>query len=176
MHHLVRLCGSIFLAALPALLSAQKVTVEFDEAMEFGSLKTFTLQNGQAHSRNPALNNDIVRKNLETNIRKKLTEKGLTEATSQPDLNVSWALGSANRTQVERYPAGWRTRRVAVRYTEGTLTIDMRDPRRHELVWRAVAVEDNRDPNKIQARLDAMVISRSTSIRPRRSDSHERRG
>ena len=37
---------------MPALLPAQKVTVEFDQAMEFGSLKTFTLQNGQVHSKN----------------------------------------------------------------------------------------------------------------------------
>ena len=110
-------------------------------------------------ARTPSLNNDIVRKNLETAIRKKLTEKGLTEATSEPDVSVSYALGSANRTEVERYPArwgGWR-RRVAVHYTEGTLTIDMRDPRRQELVWRAIAVVDNQDPNKVQAKLDCMV-------------------
>jgi uncharacterized protein DUF4136 len=152
-------CGA-FLLALPALLSAQKVTVEFDQAMEFASLKTFHLQSGRIHSKNPSLNNDIVRKNLETAIRKRLTEKGLTESAGQADLNVSFSLGSANRTEVERYPAGWRgwgTRRVAHRYTEGTLAIDMQDPRRHELVWRAVAVADEHDPNKIQAKLDSMV-------------------
>ena len=158
MHKSLRLLAPFFLIALPALLPAQKVTVEFDQAMEFGSLKTFTLRNGQVNSKNPSLNNDIVRKNLETAIRKKLTEKGLTEATSQPDLNISYSLGSAKRTEVDRYPARWGgTRRVAVRYTEGTLTIDMRDPRRQELVWRAVAVTDERDPNKVQAKLDSMV-------------------
>src|SRR6476646_7403851 len=117
MHQPLRLLGPIVLLAMPALLPAQKVTVEFDQSMEFGSLKTFTLQKGEIHSKNPSLNNEIVRKNLETAIRKKLTEKGLTEATSQPDLNVSYALGSAQRTARERYPAGWRTRRVAVHYT-----------------------------------------------------------
>src|SRR5579871_6282361 len=155
----LRFCGAV-LVMVPAVLCAQKVTVEFDQAMEFSSLKTFTLQTGQIHSKNPSLNNDIARKNLETAIRKKLTEKGLTEAASGADVNVSFNLGSANRTDVERYPAGWRgwgTRRVAYRYTEGTLTIDMRDPRRHELVWRAVAVSDERDPNKIQSKLDSMV-------------------
>jgi hypothetical protein len=160
MHQPLRLCGSLILASLPVLLLAQKVTVEFDQGMEFGSLKTFTLQNGQIHSKNESLNNDIVRKNLETAIRKKLTEKGLTEATSQPDLNVSYSLGSANRTQKERYPSRWGGRggrRVTTHYTEGTLTIDMRDPRRHELVWRAVAITEERDPAKIQAKLDAMV-------------------
>jgi hypothetical protein len=33
----------------------------------------------------------------------------------------------------------------------------MHDPRRQELVWRAVAVSDQNDPNKIQGKLDAMV-------------------
>src|SRR5437870_1069176 len=133
MQQLLRFSGVCVLAALPALLSAQKVTVEFDQAMELASLKTFSLQNGQIHSKNPSLNNDIVRKNLEMAIRKKLIEKGLTESASQADLNVSFSLGSAHRTEVERYPARWGgRRRVAVRYTEGTLTIDMRDPRRHE--------------------------------------------
>jgi hypothetical protein len=150
--------GVLFLA-LPALLAAQKVTVEFDQAMEFGSLKSFTLHKGQIHSKNPSLNNDIVRKNLETAIRQRLTEKGLTEAGSQADLTVSFTLGSANRTDVERYPTRWGGpgRRVAHRYTEGTLTIDLRDPRRQELVWRAVAVADEHDPGKIQGKLDAMV-------------------
>jgi hypothetical protein len=157
---LIRRHGVVLLSFLPALLAAQKVTVEFDQSMEFGSLKTFNLQTGQIHAKNPSLNNDIVRKNLETAIRKRLAEKGLTESPSEADVNVSFNLGSANRTEVERYPAGWRgwgTRRVAYRYTEGTLTIDMRDPRRHELVWRAVAVSDEHDPNKLQSKLDSMV-------------------
>jgi hypothetical protein len=156
---LSRFSGALLLA-LPALLSAQKVTVEFDQSMEFASLKTFTLQSGQIHGKNPSLNNDIVRKNLETAIRAKLTEKGLTEAASQADVNVSFNLGSADRKEVERYPAGWRgrgTRRVTHHYTEGTLTIDMQDPHRQELVWRAVAVSDQNDPNKLQGKLDAMV-------------------
>jgi hypothetical protein len=156
---LIRHYGAL-LMLLPALLPAQKVTVEFDQAMEFSSLKTFSLQTGQIRAKNASLNNDIVRKNLETAIRKKLTEKGLTESPNQADVNVSFNLGSSNRTEVERYPAGWRGgpgRRVAYRYTEGTLTIDMHDPRRHELVWRAVAVSDEHDPNKIQSKLDSMV-------------------
>jgi hypothetical protein len=152
---------SVFLLlTLPVVLPAQKVTIEFDEAMEFSSLKSFTLQKGQLHSKNPSLNNDIVRKNLETAIRKRLTEKGLTEASTQADLSISYSLGSANRTETERYPARWGGRggrRVTHRYTEGTLTIDMRDPRRQELVWRAVAVANEQDPSKISGKLDSMV-------------------
>ncbi len=97
---------------------------------------------------------EIERKRIEDAIRKKLAAKGLTETEANADGNVRFTLGAANRREVERYPAGWRgweTRRVAVRYTEGTLIIDMRDPRRQELVWRAIAVEDHRDPSKLQS-------------------------
>jgi len=142
------------------LLPAQKVTVEFDEAMEFASLKSFTLQKGEIRSKNASLDNDIVRKNLETAIRRKLAEKGLIETGSQPDVNVSFSLGSATRSEPERYPVRWGRRggrRVASHRTEDTLTIAMRDPHRRELVWRAVAIAGERDPTKIQATLDSMV-------------------
>jgi hypothetical protein len=145
---------------LPVLVSAQKVTIEFDHAMEFTSLKTFSLQRGEIHRKNPSLNDDIVRKNLESAILKNLTEKGLTESNSQADVDVSSSLGSSNRRETERYPprwGGWGGRRVSYQYTEGTLTIDIRDPRRQELVWRAVAVSEERDPGKLPGKLDAMV-------------------
>src|SRR5215467_7302676 len=99
--------------------------------MEFSSIHTFTLQPGSISSKNPALNNDIVRKNLESGIRKRLAAKGLSEASAQPDVVVSYSLGSANRKQVEHYPSRWGGpggRRVSVQYTEGTLVIDMQDP------------------------------------------------
>jgi Domain of unknown function (DUF4136) len=146
-------------AALPALLWAQKVTVESDPSFEFSSLKTFKLVKGTINIKNPSLNNDLVRKQIEEDIRKKLTEKGLTEADSNADLNVRFTLGAANRREVERRPVrrGWGSRRVPLHYTEGTLVIDLRDPHRQELVWRAVAVQDNADPAKIQGKLDDMV-------------------
>jgi hypothetical protein len=61
----------LLLAALPALCQAH----------------------GQLNSKNPSLNNELVQKQLESEIRRRLAERGLTEAASQPDLNVrySWA-------------------------------------------------------------------------------------
>ena len=76
------------------------------------------------------------------------------------DLNVRYRLGSARRTEVETYPAGWRgwgVRRVRVPYTEGTLVIDLRDPGSRSLVWRAIATEEKSDPAKIESKLDEMV-------------------
>ncbi len=101
-----------------------------------------------------------TRKKIENEIRKRLTEKGLLEVESKPDLNVRFTLGQARKTEVEAYPAGWRglgTRRVRVAYTQGTLVINLRDPSRKELVWRSIAVEEKDDPAQISQHLDDMV-------------------
>jgi len=148
------------LAAIPALALAQRVSIEFDESRDFSDYKSFTIVNGTLNSRNPSLNNDLVRKKIEAEIRRRLIEKGFTEVPSRPDLNVRYSLGSGQHVETEAYPAGWRgygTRLVRRRYTEGTLILDLRDAKKHELVWRAISVEDNADPLKIKDHLADMV-------------------
>lgn len=146
------------LAAGPAL--AQKIDVEFDDSAVFERYKTFHIVEGQLNAKAAALNSDLTRRKIENEIRKRLTEKGLMEVESKPDLNVRFTLGQARRTEVEAYPAGWRglgTRRVRVAYTQGTLVINLRDTNRKELVWRSVAEEEKSDPMQIAQHLDDMV-------------------
>jgi hypothetical protein len=139
---------------------AQKVTVEFDPATDFGKFKTFAVRDGQLNSKNPALNSELVKKRIEAAIQRDLTAKGLMMVSGQSDLNVRYHFGSARRAEIERYPAGWRgwgTRVVRVPYTEGTLVIDLRDPATRSLVWRGIAREDKSDAAKIEGKLDDMV-------------------
>lgn len=139
---------------------AQKVTVQFDQAVDFSKYKTFTIQDGRLNSRNPALNSELVKKRIIADIEHDLTSRGLTESTGAADLNVFFRLGSARRAEVETYPAGWRglgTRAVRVPYAEGTLVIDLRDTATHSLVWRGIASEEKRDPAKLEGKLDDMV-------------------
>jgi uncharacterized protein DUF4136 len=140
---------------------AQKITMEFDQTIDFSKYKTFAIRDGQLNSRNPALNSPLVKKQIEADIQNDLTAKGLTLVTSGPsDLNVRFTFGAARKTQIEAYPAGWYglgTRYVRVPYAEGTLVIDLRDPTTHSLVWRAIAAEEKSDATKIQGKLDDMV-------------------
>ena len=148
------------LASLAAPAFAQKVTIEFDQAADFGKYKTFAIRNGQLNSRNPALNSELVKKRIDADIERYLTARGLTEVSENPDLNVVYHFGSARKTELESYPAGWRgwgTRVVRVPYSEGTLVIDLRDPSTHSLVWRGIASEEKSDPTKIEGKLDDMV-------------------
>jgi len=141
-------------------LLAQKIDVEFDESANFERYKTFHIVEGQLNAKAAALNSDLTRRKIENEIRKRLTEKGLMEVESKPDLNVRFTLGQARKTEVEAYPAGWRglgTRRVRVAYTQGTLVINLRDTSRKELVWRSIAEEEKSDPLQISQHLDDMV-------------------
>lgn len=156
-------CFALVLLLLGAAgqVFAQKISVEFDQGADFTAYKTFAIRHGQLNSNNPALNSELVKKQIEQDIVKGLTAKGLTEVSSGPsDLNVIYHFGSARKTQVEAYPAGWRgwgTRYVRVPYAEGTLVIDLRDPSTRSLVWRGIASEDKDNPSKIQGKLDDMV-------------------
>jgi len=155
----MRLFLLAFLVAAGAF--AQKITVEFDQAADFSKYKTFAIRYGQLNSKNPALNSELVKRQIDADIQRGLTARGLTTVASGPaDLNVRYRFGSARRAKIERYPAGWRglgTRVVRVPYTEGTLVIDLRDPSTRSLVWRAIASEEKSDAIKIEGKLDDMV-------------------
>ena len=149
----------VTLLAVPVAF-AQKITVEFDQAADFSRYKTFAIREGQLNSKDPALNSELVRKRIEADIERGLTARGLTMVSARPDLNVLYHLGSARKTEVERYPAGWRglgTRVVRVPFTEGTLVIDLRDTAARSLVWRGIASEEKSTPRQIQGKLDDMV-------------------
>ena len=150
-----------FLVGLAATAAiAKKVNVQFDQNADFSAYKTFAIRHGQLNSRNPALNSELVQKQIEADIVKGLTARGLTQADDHADLNVFYHFGSARKNEIEAYPAGWRgwgTRYVRVPYAEGTLVIDLRDPATHSLVWRGISSEEKDDPVKIQGKLDDMV-------------------
>jgi len=150
----------LFLLAAALLARAQKVTIEFDQAADFGRYRTFAIRAGQLNSKNPALDSELVKKRIDAAIERGLTARGLTMVSGPSDLNVRYRLGTARKDEIESYPAGWRgfgTRLVRVPYTEGTLVIDLRDPSTRSLVWRAIASEEKNDAVKIEGKLDDMV-------------------
>ena len=149
----------VTLLAVPAA-RAQKISVEFDQAANFTKYKTFAVRDGQMNAKAPALNSELTKKNLQTEIENALTAKGLTKVTGPSDLNVLFQFGAARRVETEAYPAGWRglgTRVARVPYNEGTLVIDLRDPTTRTLVWRGIASESESNPTKIAAKLDDMA-------------------
>ncbi len=155
----MRILALALFTALSAV--AQKVEIEFDQAVDFSKFKTFAIRVSRLNSKNPSLNSDLVKKRIDADIQKYLSAKGLSFVDEGPsDLNVRYTLGAVRKSEVETYPAGWRgwgTRVVRVPYTEGTLVLDLRDPATRSLVWRAIAREEKSDASKVEAKLDDMA-------------------
>src|SRR5262245_12438388 len=110
---------------------AQKVTVQSDEATDFSRFKTFAIRQGTLRALSPVLNSDLMKKRIETEIRKRLVERGLRETAPAADLNVFFMFASRPKGEVTAVPSGPRglaTRHVATEEFEGTLTVDLRDP------------------------------------------------
>lgn len=159
------------LALLASSAFAQKIEIEADSAVDFSRFHTFAIRDARLNSKNPSLNNDIIRHRLEADIRKGLEAKGLLYVESaKSDLNVRFTLGAARKVENEAYPAGWRglgTRIVRVPYTEGTLVIDLRDPSTRMLVWRGIAREEKSDAAKVEGKLDDMVRKTLEKYQPK---------
>ena len=153
----MKIIAMALLAAAGAF--AQKIEIEFDQAVDFSRFKTFAVREGRLNSKNPSLNSELIRKRINADIEKYLSARGLEFAgAGRSDLNVRYTLGAARQARVESYPAGWRgTRLVRVPYTEGTLVIDLRDPSTRSLVWRAIAREEKSDASQLESKLDDMV-------------------
>ena len=140
---------------------AQKITMEFDQTIDFSKYKTFAIREGQLSSGNPALNSPLVKKQIEADIQNDLTAKGLTHGDERPvrpqrPLHVRRRPQNRDRGLPRRLVwTGHALRRVP--YAEGTLVIDLRDPTTRSLVWRAIAAEEKSDATKIQGKLDDMV-------------------
>lgn len=106
------------------------------------------------------MNNDLTRKKIEGEIRKRLAEKKLAEITSgRPDVAVRYNLGAVPRTEtnVFRGPRGRVRAATKSVNAEGMLTIDLLDGNTRDLVWRAVVREEERDAARLQDKLDDMV-------------------
>ena len=134
---------------------AQKIQIESDQSVNFAKFRTFTIRAGRLNSSNPSLNNELTRKQIDSDIEKYLGARGLTFVPrGMADLNVSYTLGAARNVQNEVYPAGWRgwgTRVVKVPYTEGTLVVDLRDPTTRSLVWRGSRAKIRATPARSRA-------------------------
>src|SRR5947209_16443512 len=95
----------LILLSLPVIGLAEKITVEFDEAVDFTKFHTFAIRNGQSNSKNPALNSELVKKKIDADIIKYLQARGLEYTDGKSDLNVWYTFGSARKIEREAYPA-----------------------------------------------------------------------
>src|SRR5258708_5595505 len=91
-------------------------------------------------TRNPAIDNPLAPQKIRESINEQLRAKGLTMVERNPDLWVTYGVGTGRAVETEVYPAGlrgWGTRVVRVPATAGSLVIDLLNANTQQLMWRS---------------------------------------
>ena len=133
------------LAASPAM--AQKVLIDYAHDFDFEAVKTFQYVDTTDSKSGDSMMHDRIR----DAIVRELTEGGLQQVDSDPDLFVTYHITTSDKTVynttnygyggLHRGWGGWgmgmgTSTTMASNYTEGTLIIDAYEPVEKKMVWR----------------------------------------
>lgn len=147
-----RVALAVVLTLVPLGILADEMNVSVDPKARFADFKTFAFRDRKIDSDRPELDNRLFIKKLEAAIRTNLSAKGVTEAGSGPDLFVDVVLVGQDISTTVRTPM----RGVgpqSVRFTAGTLVIDMTRPGETDPVWRGVYRDDEMTGSKLVEKL-----------------------
>ena len=127
------------------------VTNDFDHAVNFRAYKTWAWypQQPRDAENGPAKGYEsFLDKRMRASVASEMTQKGLTEVDSAPDIYVAYSARVEDKQQVSPYyngmgyPYGYgygyygRNYSPVTQYKAGTVVIDIIDARRKELAWR----------------------------------------
>ncbi len=127
------------------------VTNDFDHAVNFRAYKTwawYPQQPRDAESGPAKGYESFLDKRMRAAVTTEMTQKGLTEVTTAPDVYVAYSARVEEKQQVSPYynglgyPYGYgygyygRNYSPVTQYKAGTVVIDIIDARRKELAWR----------------------------------------
>ncbi|WP_046246890.1 DUF4136 domain-containing protein [Hymenobacter terrenus] len=157
--HLLARPAVLVVAALALLLGPSGcstaarvgVTNDFDHAVNFRAYKTWAWypQQPKDAEGGPAKGyQSFLDKRMRAAVASEMTQKGLTEVTTEPDIYVAYSARVEDKQQVSPYynglgyPYGYgygyygRNYSPVTQYKAGTVVIDIIDARRKELAWR----------------------------------------
>ncbi len=159
------------LAGLCAAAAAQKIDVEFDHAQIFTQYKTYSWRQAKIKSKNPALDNSIVDRNLHSAIDGQMAAKGFRLVEEKPDVQVTYSLAAQRQKSVDYVPgprSNGGARRRTRNYTQGTLIIDLVDVETTRLVWRAIVEDAKKNATEFEKHLDKDVKKAFDKYPPKR--------
>ena len=161
------------LAAVPAF--AQKIYIDYDQSYSRGKVESFSWYETSGTSVkdiSPLMHSRIVNA-----IEHHLSQAGLREAASEPDVYVTYHTSTTGNFTIETktwgyfYPVDWwfdyygsavvvtgerKSGTIVHEYKTGTLIVDVWDARTNEMVWRGTATDItvSPSPSKMQKRLE----------------------
>ena len=167
-----RLGLMIALVLLAAPAFAQKITIDYDHDYDFDKVKTFAYTTTEETNSKDQLMDGRIK----DAIIKEVTEGGLQQVDSDPDLFITYHLTTKENTVLSttgmgyggygRGGGGWgggMSTTTASTYTEGTLIVDAYEPLDKKMVWRGTGTvtlkakpeKRTQQVNKIMAKMGA---------------------
>lgn len=135
-----------------------RVQSDYDPAVKFEGLRTYSwIKTEEKPAADPRLGDPLLDKRIRDLVERQLATQGYdTSSTTTPDFMVSYHVALEKKLAVSTmndyygYRAGWGwsygagTGRVVpesyvYEYEQGSLIIDIVNPRTHELMWRGAA-------------------------------------
>ena len=148
------IAGLAAILMVPALAMAQKTTYDFDKSADFTAYKTYAMKDGTP------VGQPLIDERLVTAIEAALTAKGLTKATSNPDVVVVYHVAFDKQKDISTFSSGygggygpygygwgggWGGSTTSTQVRDiliGTLVVDMADAKKNQVVWRGMGVKE----------------------------------
>lgn len=135
----------LFTACSPGI----NVSTDYDTATNFRQFKTYGWYQDKPDARKAKADSagydTFFDKRMKRAIETQLKTQGLTYAATNPDVYVNYKAGISNQQRVRNnYPYGYGYYGYPFgganvqQYKEGTITIDLVDANKNELLWRGV--------------------------------------
>jgi hypothetical protein len=145
-------CAALVVA--PVLLTAQKVSYDYEKSANFAAFKTYAQKDGTK------VGQQLIDDRIVAAIDTQLAAKGFTKSESNPDVVVIYHVAFDKEKDISTYSSGYGggygpygygwgggwaggTTTTQVRdIVVGTLVIDMADAKKNQLAWRGMGVKE----------------------------------
>ena len=142
------------LVVAPVLLTAQKVSYDYEKSANFAAFKTYAQKDGTK------VGQQLIDDRIVAAIDTQMAAKGFTKAESNPDVVVIYHVAFDKEKDISTYSSGYGggygpygygwgggwaggTTTTQVRdIVVGTLVIDMADAKKNQLAWRGMGVKE----------------------------------
>jgi hypothetical protein len=157
----MRIAPLLTAAVLLAACNPIRVSTVVAPDANFANFRTFKVldvppRRGGAPltANDPMLNNSITNRALRQHLATAFAERGYTPDPANPDFTVAYYASLRGELDVTAWDYGYRGRwggfreepgYVVTPYLQGTVIVDVVNPRTHELVWRGRGVSDVSD-------------------------------
>jgi len=176
MHHRRTVCLLILAFSLSAC-NAFNVKTDYDRTADFASFKTFAFAGLADVNKGGIYDNTLMDKRIESAVVRELSAKGLRQVgVGDPqDLLVQYWVNVQDKQRLESggtsvgvargpyggygWGAGYGGGVTTYDYKEGTLILDLIEPAKKQLVWRATIVGTLQDSTKDNVELGNKAIA-----------------